>query len=182
MGVLAEAASNPAGAWQDQQFSFVDETGALTTGPVKNFLNSTALGYTYENTIQCSRIQPSLLAVAPSGKAKPMSLMSTSKTILIRKASTTVDLKVPAPTLQGVLQNQAPGNVELVLRDITAERHPGVLFEVFIAKKGAPQTRVAVGTISGSAPSGITGTRRSARPFASISPRSFAPWGPASWG
>src|SRR5258708_40173445 len=38
----------PAGAWQNQQFSFVDETGALVTKPVKGFISTTALGYKYE--------------------------------------------------------------------------------------------------------------------------------------
>ena len=44
------------------------------------------------------------------------------------------------------LERQA--NVELVLRDITAQSHPGVLFDVYLAKKADPKERQFVGTIS----------------------------------
>jgi polyphenol oxidase len=37
--------ATPAGAWQDQEFSFVDETGTMQTQPVKYFLDSTSRGY-----------------------------------------------------------------------------------------------------------------------------------------
>ena len=50
----------PPGTWQDQTFSFVDETGTLVTRPVKDFLDSTTLGYVYDNVSSCAR--PTLVA------------------------------------------------------------------------------------------------------------------------
>src|SRR5258707_3847509 len=44
-----------AGPWQDQPFSFVDETGTLQTKPVRDFLDTAALGYVYDNVSQCTR-------------------------------------------------------------------------------------------------------------------------------
>ena len=38
--------------------------------------------------------------------------------------------------------------MELVLRDITAQSHPGVLFDIYLAKKDEPKIREFVGTIS----------------------------------
>src|SRR5207302_1326951 len=38
----------PAGDWQNQKFSFVDEMGALQTKMVKDFIDSVPLGYAYD--------------------------------------------------------------------------------------------------------------------------------------
>ncbi len=145
----------PAGAWQDQQFSFVDETGTLVTQPVKSFLDSTALGYVYDNDSDCSRqaatdttntTLSTKPAVSGSGK-KTTAMIGSSKPIAIDQPQVSVDLPVPKPKLQGVLAD-ASSTTELVLRDVTAQSHPGTLFDVFVEKKGDPSTRTLVGTIS----------------------------------
>lgn len=146
----------PAGAWQDQQFSFVDETGTMQTQPVKNFLDSTALGYVYDNVSNCSRSPSTLVAsvtrtaqAAPAGGEKNMTVLATTASIPIKQPQTTVDISVPESKTQELFappEGAAP--TELVLRDVTAESPPGVLFDVYIAKKDAPNVRKLAGTIS----------------------------------
>ena len=146
----------PAGSWQDQPFSFVDETGALQTQPVKNFLDSTSLGYVYDNVGNCARVAgPRISAqsalsqtMAESGQLKKTTL-GTTNAIPIDHALTTVDINIPAPNLE-LLFAQPEGVVatHLVLRHVTVETPPGVLFNVYVAKKSDPQARKFVGTIS----------------------------------
>jgi hypothetical protein len=148
----------PAGSWQDEQFSFVDETGTLVTQPVKNFLDSTTLGYVYDNDTDCSRpaatdttnttlsTKPAAKPPAQGSGKKSTTMIGTSKAIAINTPQVSVDLPIPKPKLQGVLAK--PANTELVLRDVTAQTHPGTLFDVFVEKKGDPSTRTLVGTIS----------------------------------
>jgi hypothetical protein len=151
----------PTGTWQDQQFSFVDETGTLVTQPVKNFLDSTTLGYVYDNDSACSRAaatdttnttlsaKPATKPAAPGSGKKTTSMIGSSKAIAINQPQVSVDLPVPKPKLQVVLSDlEKAATTELVLRDVTAQSHPGTLFDVFVEKKGDPSTRQLVGTIS----------------------------------
>lgn len=149
----------PAGTWQDQEFSFVDETGTLQTKPVKEFLDSTPLGYVYDNVTDCSRptavaalasmtVAPPEPTPAPSGERK-RAMVGASRTVAIKSPTTSVDLDVPRPKLESALTDLAqPGTVQLILRDITADSHPGVLFHVYLQKKDDPASRQHVGTIS----------------------------------
>jgi hypothetical protein len=146
----------PTGAWQDQQFSFVDETGAMQTQPVKNFLDSTSLGYVYDNVSNCARGATPLVAsktligqAAPAGGETKMAVLGSAKSTLINRPQTTVDIKMPKSKLRGLLgRPEGAATTELVLRDVTAQSHPGVLFDVYLAKKGEPTVRKLVGTIS----------------------------------
>jgi hypothetical protein len=146
----------PAGSWQDQQFSFVDETGTMQTQPVKNFLDSTALGYVYDNVSNCARSPSTLVAsmtrtaqAAPAGGEKNMALLATAPGIRITEPQTTVDINVPESKRQELLaQPGGAATTELVLSDVTAESPPGVLFNIYIAKKDAPGVRKLAGTIS----------------------------------
>ncbi|MDP9263865.1 MAG: tyrosinase family protein [Acidobacteriota bacterium] len=146
----------PAGDWQDQQFSFVDETGTMQTQPVKNFLDPTSLGYVYDNAGSCARgAAPLVASKALAGQAGPpsgerkTSVLATTKSILISRPQTSVDINVPKSKLHGLFaQPEGAGATELVLRDVTAQSHPGVLFDVYLAKKGDPTVRKLVGTIS----------------------------------
>ena len=52
------------GDWQNQEFSFVDENGALVKRAVKDFLDTKALGYVYDNDSKCARIPASNVVVA----------------------------------------------------------------------------------------------------------------------
>jgi hypothetical protein len=139
----------PDGAWQQQKFSFVDETGAMQTKAVAGFVKSEPLGYVYDNVASCLRPGATLAAAVPPAGGGARALVHKSPAVPITKAQTVVDLDIPPARLTGAvgdLDRASP--VELVLRDVTAESHPGVLFDVFLAKKGAPDERQLVGTIS----------------------------------
>jgi Common central domain of tyrosinase/Polyphenol oxidase middle domain len=150
------AHSLPAGTWQDQQFSFVDETGALQSQPVKNFLKSAPLGYVYDNVASCPRAGAAHISAnvaveqaTAEGKQLQKTTLATSNHIAIDHPQTTVDISVSVPNAR-ILATPPEGTVstELVLRDVTAESQPGVLFDVYIAKKNQPEARKFVGTIS----------------------------------
>jgi tyrosinase len=140
----------PGGAWQQQKFSFVDETGTMQTKPVSFVVDASRLGYVYDNATSCSRPSTTLAAAAPRAAAGgARALVHKSSAVPITKPQTVVDLDIPPARLAaavGDLDRAAP--VELVLRDVTAASHPGVLFDVFLAKKGSPDAREHVGTIS----------------------------------
>jgi hypothetical protein len=146
----------PAGAWQDQEFSFVDETGTMQTQPVKNFLDSTSRGYVYDNVSNCARRSAALVAsttpteqAAPTGGERKMAVLGTTTGIHINHPQTIVDINVPELKLRDLFaQPEGAATTELVLRDVTAESPPGVLFDVYIAKKDAPNVRKVAGTIS----------------------------------
>jgi hypothetical protein len=155
----------PEGEWQEQEFSFVDETGAQQTEPVSFAVDSTALGYAYDNVSDCAREEPSALAAAPPPAATPaptpapatapaeedeeMVMLGASRGIEMERPQLSVDLDVPRPKLRGAMADLAePGKVELVLRDVAAESHPGTSFDVFVARRGDPGSREHVGTIS----------------------------------
>jgi len=147
----------PAGTWQNQQFSFVDETGALVTKPVKGFINTTALGYKYENDSNCARPGVALLAthvvgpvvVAPGIPVENKQVLGTAKGVSVKDAVTSVDIAVPKPAMQTAMAHlENAQDIQLVLRDVTADSHPGVLFNVYLARKDDPSKRERVGTIN----------------------------------
>jgi Common central domain of tyrosinase/Polyphenol oxidase middle domain len=149
--------SKPTGAsWEDQTFSFVDETGTLQTRPVKDFLDAATLGYVYDNVSDCARTQvvtaaapvAQLAAAGPSDKTEPSTLGSVGN-VAITKPTTTVDLTVPHQAMTNALTApHAAGSVELVLHDVAADTPPGTLFNVYLAVKGDPAKRQQIGTIS----------------------------------
>lgn len=139
----------PQGSWQQQNFSFVDETGTLQTKPVSFVVDTASLGYVYDNSKECARPSATPLAAAPPQAKGPMALVHKSPSVAVTQARTVVDLDIPPPRLTSAVAGLGGGSpVELVLRDVTAESHPGVLFDVFVAKKGALDERQQVGTIS----------------------------------
>ena len=148
--------TTPAGAWQDQMFSFVDETGTLVTRPVKDFLDSTTLGYVYDNVSSCARptATASERVASPQTVTPPpppaTAMIHATESIPIRSPTTSVNLNVPPTALASLLANaRAPATkVELVLRDITADSHPGTMFNVYLEKTADPADRQYVGTIS----------------------------------
>jgi hypothetical protein len=149
--------TKPTGApWEEQKFSFVDETGALQTRPVKDFLDSATLGYVYDNVSDCAR-KPAVVAAAPvarlaaagpSEKSKPVTLGAVGG-VAITSPTTTVDLTVPHQAMVNALAApRAAGAIELVLHDVVADTPPGTLFNVYLAVKGDPAKRQQIGTIS----------------------------------
>jgi hypothetical protein len=146
------------GDWQNQQFSFVDENGALVKRVVKDFLDTKALGYVYDNDSKCARTpatnvvvaqadqpgQTPNVAVAPSASSVPA---GAAAPIALNATTTSVNIAKP-----GLKLGAAPGGVAektvLVLRDVSSQSDPGALLNVFIARKDAPDVREHVGTIN----------------------------------
>jgi hypothetical protein len=149
--------TTPTGApWEEQKFSFVDETGTLQTRPVKDFLDSATLGYVYDNVSDCAR-KPTVVAGAPattlaaagpSDKSEPAALGAAGG-VAITSPTTTVDLTAPRqPTADALAAPRAAGSTELVLHDVSADTPPGTLFNVYLAVKGDAAKRQQIGTIS----------------------------------
>jgi Common central domain of tyrosinase/Polyphenol oxidase middle domain len=149
------------GDWQNQQFSFVDENGALVKRVVKDFLDTKALGYVYDNDSKCARTpatnvvvaqadqpgQTPNVAVAPSASSVPAGAAAPAAPIALNATTTSVNIAKP-----GLKLGAAPGGVAektvLVLRDVSSQSDPGALLNVFIARKDAPDVREHVGTIN----------------------------------
>ena len=153
----------PSGTWQSKSFSFPDETGALQTKPVKDFLDSTKLGYVYDHVTKCARFnaldvvlpQPTAMATASVGpgpiheEVETMPMVGATRAIPIDRPSVSVDMDIPQARMRSAVADlKRPGNVELVLRDVAADSHPGTMFDVFVARKGHPESRQKIGTIN----------------------------------
>jgi Common central domain of tyrosinase/Polyphenol oxidase middle domain len=147
--------TTPPAPWQDQMFSFVDETGTLVTRQVKDFLDTTKLGYVYDNVTSCARTtlvqarveSPQIVtAQTPTTTAK----VHATESIAIRSPTTSVNLNVPATPLASLMASArgAATKVQLVLRDITTDKPPGTQFNVYLEKTADPANRQYVGTIS----------------------------------
>ena len=64
-----------------------------------------------------------------------MAVLGTTTGIHINHPQTTVDIDVPELKLRDLFaQPEGAATTELVLRDVTAESPPGVLFDVYIAR------------------------------------------------
>jgi len=139
------------GDWQNQQFSMVDENGALVTRPVKDFLDTKALGYMYDNESKCTRTAaPNVVAAAQAAQpqqAPPPAAKLTTQPIRLNPTTTSVDIAMPEPKMQAFAAG-APAQTTLVLRDVSSQSDPGALLSVFVARKDAPNTRQYVGTIN----------------------------------
>ncbi len=135
----------PQGDWQNQQFSFVDETGTMQTLPVKNFLDSTTSGYAYDNESNCTRVRNVSMAGATpaAGSGAKRATIATANGVAITQPDTSININPPHNVAGPVITP-----TELVLRDVIAEQPPGVLFDVYLAPKADPTKRQLVGTIS----------------------------------
>jgi hypothetical protein len=92
---------------------------------------------------------PQARAQAQAPPEKETAMISSLEGVRIDQPVTRVDLAVPRPRLESALRHLGtPGSVTLVLRDITAESSPGVLFNVYLVKTSEPGRRLRVGTIS----------------------------------
>jgi tyrosinase len=140
------------GDWQNEQFSMIDETGALVKKTVKNFLDTRALGYMYDNEDKCTRTPaPTPVAMeqgAPAATPEPAAKSDTTQPIRLNPTTTSVDIAVQEPKRQQLQQSVAAGQTTLVLRDVSAQTDPGALLNVYVARKDAPDKREYVGTIN----------------------------------
>ena len=135
------------GDWQNQEFSLVDENGALVTRPVKDFLNTKALGYMYDNESNCARTAAPPIAVAQAAEAEQGSSARSAQPIALNPTTTSVDVTIQEPQLRRMAAG-APGQATLVIRDVSSQSNPGALLSVFVARKDAPNAREHVGTIN----------------------------------
>ena len=133
------------GDWQNQQFTFVDETGAKVTRTVKDFIDTKALGYVYDNDSKCAR-EPAIVVAQAIRQAVPNVLFSV-KPLSLNQTSTSVDVSIPAEKVKSLV-GAKPQRTKLVLRDVSSVSAPGALVNVYIEKKGAPATRKHVATIN----------------------------------
>jgi len=139
------------GDWQNQEFTFVDETGAKVTRPVKDFLDTMVLGYVYDNESVCTRNTTLQVAAQTGGpvqleQAFP-SVLGSAKSITLKSSTTSVNISISNPT-SNKLRGANPGHKELVLRDVSSQSDPGALLSVFVARKDAPNARKYVATIN----------------------------------
>jgi hypothetical protein len=128
----------------------------LQTHPVKDFLDSTTLGYVYDNESDCARkpvvvaaapVAP-LAAAGPNEKMEP-GILGVVGGVAITSPTTTVDLTVPHQAMVNALAApRASGSIELVLHDVAADTPPGTQFNVYLAAKGDPAKRQQIGTVS----------------------------------
>jgi hypothetical protein len=142
------------GPWENEKFTFPDETGAPQTNPVSIVLNSVTLGYVYDNVAACSRgpvrLLPKELDMQTlSTEERFPTVVAASKPIPISEAQISVDLPVPSIKLHSMaIAPSGSASSLLVLRDIKAESSPGTLLDVYVAKQGQPASRQFVGTIN----------------------------------
>ncbi len=137
------------GDWQNQQFSFVDENGALVKRAVKDFLDTKALGYVYDNDSKCTRAPAPNVVVAQANNSAPAGGAAPAATAPIPLNATTTSVNISVqPKLTGPSGGGAPEKATLVLRDVSSQADPGALLSVFVARKDAPDVREHVGTIN----------------------------------
>jgi hypothetical protein len=133
------------GTWASQSFTFVDETGTEVTRTVQDFLDTTALGYVYDNSSACTRA-PVSTAVAmqiqssASGEHAFTNILFSHVPLRLNSTMTSMAVTIPAAAR---LQN-----TQLVLRDVSAMSAPGALINVYIAKNNQPSSRIFVATIN----------------------------------
>jgi hypothetical protein len=133
------------GDWQNQEFSLVDENGALVTRPVKDFLDTKVLGYMYDNDSNCTRTPK--VAVAQAGGPGQAASAQSTQPVRLNPTTTSVSVTIQEPKLRQLAAG-APAQTTLVLRDVSSQSDPGALLGVFVARKDKPNIREHVGTIN----------------------------------
>jgi hypothetical protein len=135
------------GDWQNEEFSFVDDSGAKVTRAVKDFLNTRALGYMYDNENNCARI-PAKIAVAQAAGPEQAAPAAATRPIPLNATTTSVNITIQEPKLRELAASAGAGKATLVVRDVSSQSDPGALLSVFVARKDAPNVREHVGTIN----------------------------------
>lgn len=133
------------GTWVNQSFTFVDETGTQVTRYVKDFLDTKALGYVYDNNSACTRVPIAPVTAAHASTSSNVeqafpNILFSGETVPLNATVTSVNLTVSATS--------RPNHTELVLRDVSSLSTPAALLDVYIAKSGEPSTRIYVATIN----------------------------------
>ncbi|GLQ88757.1 tyrosinase family protein [Dyella flagellata] len=133
------------GTWENQSFTFVDETGAEVTRPVKDFLDTKALGYVYDNDSQCTRV--STPTVAAMQISPPSNVEQAFPNILFSSTPFPLNSTITSVNVT-IYPNTQLYRTELVLRDVSSRFAPGALVDVYVAGKGGSPRRIYVATIN----------------------------------
>ena len=123
---------------------------------MSDFLNSSSLGYVYDNAGNCSRAtQPKPLhrveiplPYIATANQNAQSTLSWSSRELRRphEPKTTVEIALSRDKVLNLLAHDR--RIHLVLRGVSAKRPPGALFAVYKAPAARPTVRQLAGTIS----------------------------------
>ena len=150
--------SNPTDpAWLNQQFTFADAQGNKVMTAIKDVNTTAQLHYSYDHLEPCPFRFP-VLSAAELAAIKPVTLASVTPGTPLGKEPVRLSLEPKAPELQQKpfsehLRLMAPKRkLYLVIKNLRAEVHPGVLYHVYLGlpegtqPKGARQYQV--GTIN----------------------------------
>jgi hypothetical protein len=133
-------------SWYSQTYDFADENGNKATLSVQDLFTPGTIDYSYDKVTNCV---PSVLlaqAATPMTSVSPVS----SKGVSLKGQAQSVELS-PTPVLEGnQLQEMRtePGKVLLIIQDIEIKGSPGVTYDIFVHKKGAPDKAVYVATLN----------------------------------
>jgi hypothetical protein len=150
----------------NKTFSFVDADGNLVTNAVADLFNGTIrFNYVYQQASNCARseeapetpptavMSPSALATARTKLAAP-AVLGNVKNHPINAEVTRKRLALAGGALASIRALATGGNeelpveVELVLRNIKFDAHPGSQFHVILERRDDPSKRARVGTLS----------------------------------
>lgn len=152
--------ANPvAPEWLEQTFTFHDESGNPQSPPVSAFLDTTALGYTYEGVVPLPMAPAAEEAPASAGTARsaampdPEMVGASEQPLELTGAPIAVEVVIDRRAVQDRARDlpeaAGPEHVYLSLEDIEATRNPGVVYGVYIsAGPDSPQEPRHIGNVS----------------------------------
>jgi hypothetical protein len=144
--------------WLEQTFIFHDETGTQQNRPIRDFLVTTDIGYSYEG-VTASAVVEGDLATAKSGNERevtmpePEMVGASERPVVLTGAPTAVDVTIDRRAVEAHTRERgetaSSPRVYLSLEDIEADRNPGVVYGVYIsANSDSPQEPRYVGNVS----------------------------------
>jgi tyrosinase len=129
---------NPGGSWNSGQFVFADENGNKVTGTIKDFLDISTLGYSYERLEPApANFAPRRLGAAPptlmrlAEQAGPAVALGTQPVRVVMQPPKSMTGTPPSISQRlSVLPPQK--HLYLVLKDLRAAAQPGVMYAVYL--------------------------------------------------
>jgi hypothetical protein len=138
-----------------QTWNFVDENGAAVTMSVNELFQPGGIDYTYAQVTNCISPPPRRRAVPSLAAAAATQPVATAQPTLLRGKTVTVPLAAmtddAAPGMSDEIPDEIniePGRTVLILNDVMVEGSPGVTYEIYLARKNAPDRRVYVATLN----------------------------------
>lgn len=128
--------ANPTeGAWLDQTFTLYDEQGRAVTMTPRDVLDTEQLGYRYDDEAQAVTGAAAATVMAAMGGGNPQQVMAASSSPAgLSEGQTEVALVAEEPE---ALRTAAARPAErrrwsLTVEDVQMERHPGVVYEIYL--------------------------------------------------